>query len=256
MQAKGEQLKMFMTPSEIHAGWQPLDADREVESEGEARTYSGSEPWTKGSGYHEVFRAPHTGAKPRADWLLRSQGGTSFHDRPESDEELWNRKTEEAYSYGRRTDSPEEVRSIGGQSSRWTGGSMHEHKMTGTEDLTSAQFQERHWAQRNQQRRADAGLSHTEHPTYHTQGSESYVERVPGVTLGESIEAEGVHSPVRLGRTIGSMGKPEIVGGHHRLAVATHLAAVRSSEQFLPVLHHESIQEARSEPPQGAYKYT
>jgi hypothetical protein len=61
-------------------------------------------------------------------------------------------------------------------------------------------------------------------------------------SLGESIERTGVQKPIHLGRTVGSMGKPEIVGGHHRMAVMRNL----NPDQLMPVLHHTDIHAARS----------
>jgi hypothetical protein len=229
MQAKGEQLKMFMTPSEIHAGYQPLDADREMSGDYDRASYSGSKPWTKGEGFHEINRATHPGGPQRRNWVERTEGGGKLTEATETDEELWGRKLEEAQSYGTRTPGGSGVRNIGQQSSHWSGGSYEPgHETTGGGWASSRESTERY------------------HP-----GTE-------GMTLHESIGQTGVQSPVRLGSEVGSMGKPQVVGGHHRLASATEHEAWggMKGEQFIPVLHHESIQEARSQPTQAAFKYT
>lgn len=224
MQAKGEQLKMFMTPAEIHAGYQPLDADREMSGDYDRASYSGSDTWTKGAGYHEINRPTHTGGPQRRDWAERTTGGGRLTEATETDDQLWDRKLDEAQSYGQRTAGGSGVRMIGQKSSHWSGGSYYP---------------------------ATGSQSSYESPERYTPGE-------PGMTLHESIGEHGVQSPVRLGSEIGSQGKPQIVGGHHRLASATEHASWggMKGEQFIPVLHHKNISEARSDPTQRAFKYS
>jgi hypothetical protein len=55
--------------------------------------------------------------------------------------------------------------------------------------------------------------------------------------LTESIHEHGVVHPVTLGDTIGLAGKPQVTGGHHRIAAA----ADAGGEQYIPVVHHEGL---------------
>ena len=43
--------------------------------------------------------------------------------------------------------------------------------------------------------------------------------------------------PVHLGTQFGSQGKPQIVGGHHRIAAALETRP----DDLIPVVHHEDI---------------
>lgn len=213
--AKGEQLKMFMTPSEIHAGYQALDADR-FETGRETYVPRGSDRSTfqGGSGYRRTTGGSYAGY---------THFGSKYKtvEETETDEALYARKLDEAQGYG---DEDEGGAKMVGASSRWSG--------------------------------------ETYHPATGSQSSwESEMRYTPSekITLHESIGEEGVTHPIRLGTggEVGSMGKPQVVGGHHRLASATeHAQWGGKGEQFVPVLHHESIHEARSQPTQRAYKYT
>ena len=205
--AGGEQLKMFMTPKEIHAGWQPLDADRHPASE-----YSSAGSGTLGS-------AARWGNDSRGDYYERTTGGGTWTQREnaESSEDLWARKHEEAHGYG--DEDSYDAHMVGGRSTQYT--------YMPTEMTT--------------------GGSHIREPG-------TWQVTRPGVepmTLGESIRESGVQSPIRLGQNIGSEDKPQVVGGHHRLAVASD-----QPDRLVPVLHHQDIWEARSAPSQMAWKYT
>jgi hypothetical protein len=246
MKKRGEQqipgqLKMFMTPAEIHQEYQPLDADRY-----DRETY---QPYSGSSTYHSpAVRGQAQTYDTAGNMMWRTQGGSKYGEVPESDEELWERKRNEAY--GEDDEYGYEAKLVGGSSSRWSGGTPHYHGGgTPTADLSTRQREARSSAQSEALRSAPQFRKSQMAPSYWTESSERYHEGTPGTTLGESIEAEGVKSPIRLGQTIGSMGKPEIVGGHHRLAVATQV----NPHQFVPVLHHTDIFEAKSNP---AYKYT
>ena len=54
------------------------------------------------------------------------------------------------------------------------------------------------------------------------------------------IEEHGVKRPVHLGTQMGKSGKPQVVGGHHRIAVMKEVAP----DELMPVLHHENFQQA------------
>ena len=61
-------------------------------------------------------------------------------------------------------------------------------------------------------------------------------------SLGDSVLRQGVHKPVFLGTDRGYGQKPEIVGGHHRVAVM----AVHKPNELMPVTHEPSIFSAQS----------
>lgn len=52
------------------------------------------------------------------------------------------------------------------------------------------------------------------------------------ISLADSIEQEGVKHPALLGpyKSPGRTGKPQVVGGHHRIAAA-------NDDSFIPVIH-------------------
>jgi hypothetical protein len=227
--SKGEQLKMFMTPNEIHAQYQPLDADRE-ESE--------SEPWasggtprstarsqTEGNVRHGLYRrgVDTSGTYQASTYGTKYRGGDY---EPESDEQLWDRKLDESqYEH-----------TVPGKATLY--GTPHYHGGgTSTSQLNTGQ----------QEARSRARDYDTGQRSYWTE----QVKRpsTEETSLYDSIQFEGVKSPIRLGQTVGSMGKREIVGGHHRLASQTDI----DPNRLVPVLHHEDIFEAKSNP---SYKYT
>jgi hypothetical protein len=71
--------------------------------------------------------------------------------------------------------------------------------------------------------------------------------------LHEGIEEEGgIKRPVSLGSKKGSMGKKEIVGGHHRLAYMRE----QRPEDLMPVLHFQDIYEARAPSRTKNWPYT
>jgi hypothetical protein len=116
--------------------------------------------------------------------------------------------------------------------------------------------------------RTDAPLHETGHTdTYNwnvqqflkeRQGSvykrQSEWEAAKGSSLYDSIAAEGARDPVHLGTDVGSLGKPQVVGGHHRIAAQADI----NPNQPMPVLHHEGgIVEARASSKQpGGFKYS
>jgi hypothetical protein len=247
---------MFMTPSEIHAGYQPLDADREEHGRD---TYiprgSDRSTFTGGSGYRRTTGGSYAGY---------THYGSKYKtvEETESDEALYARKLDEAQGYG--DEDSYEPKMVGGRSSRWSGetyhpretGSIHRHTGPAPEGK-SRLFAEKlgegsqaaHWTQ-------GASKSSWESP-------QRYTPSEPGMTLHESIGESGVQSPIRLGTAgaKGSMGKPQIVGGHHRLASATEHATYGKpgeygsswGHQFLPVLHYTDIGAAKSD---QSFKYT
>jgi hypothetical protein len=225
---------MFMTPDEIHAEYQPLDADRHergTDTYVSGSSWNPATPSTGGSEWGDLAHnkekppQPQYGATPGGGWYNRTQGGGKWvtHEVTESDEDLYARKLSEAQGYADEDEYPEHKLMVG-NSSRYSGETYHSAR------TTTGGGHESSW--------------------------ESEMRYTPGnkATLHEAIGEEGVKSPIRLGQTIGSQGKPEIVGGHHRVASATEHAQYGNwSHQFLPVLHYKNIGEAKSDP---TFKYT
>jgi hypothetical protein len=234
---KGEQLKMFMTPAEIHAKYQPLDADRQDSYNEEGRTgESTMRPRTTGGGMnssrYEAGKVHEYNGAGWGDYGNRTDGistvnvnqtaklNKDFSRRsqtmPETSSELWERKYEEA-EYDRTANI--NVPRTGGSSSSSNGSDSYP------------------WV------RPQRGSGSSSQPGF----------RKEEVSLAEAIRTEGVKSPIRLGMQFGSEGKPQIVGGHHRLAVASS----DRPNDYLPVLHDTDIESARSSKNrQAGYGYT
>jgi hypothetical protein len=252
-----------MTPREIHAGWQPLDADRESNYEG--GTYYGtrqSKSWTTGNtfpGTVDSAGRPHpiseTQQMRRNPGLHSGPGGTDTGtierfrggekarvfdrggDGEESDEQLWARKLDESMEYGRHgqhDDRDSDPLFAGGRGGRTMGTYEGQPTIRTGRSEPSDSAWERHYNREDswERRRQDS--------------------RDGGESLYDSIAAEGVHGPIRLGSEMGSQGKPEIVGGHHRLAAATEAAPNR----LVPVLHDVNIHHAREWAKRGGYPYS
>ncbi len=87
---------MFMTPREIMSQYQPMDADRQTTG---GTTSSGSRPST----YTQNPEWPNQTARDYQGRTQRTSGGSKQYERyaaPESDEQLWARKADEASDYG------------------------------------------------------------------------------------------------------------------------------------------------------------
>lgn len=230
----GTQHKMFMTPTEIHAGWQPLDGDREESGD-----------WGESTGSWDLTGRSRNDAGDMNTFRTYAEGGAPQYKRAtsgvESDEDLWSRKLDEAHEYGVHgqygEDSASEGRSqdplFKGGAGGGTMGSYEGGPTGGWTNPSDSQW-DRHyeradsWEQKRQDARSGSGES-----------------------LADSVRNEGVRGPIRLGSQIGSMGKPQIVGGHHRLAAAT----AYGSDKLVPVLHDWSIHSARDEAKRGGYPY-
>lgn len=248
---KHYQLPMFMTPREIHEKYEPLTGDR-------------LDSWTEGGGtgfgsgnYDDPRAGEATNRSQRTDWVdnvtnhyqVRSSDSkyrrpknpmdSGGDYRPENDEELWSRKYEEAEDRpASGHDATSRYLNVEGKSTsayydmiHHSAGEQHTNYSSGGQwhtgssaPLAKSSFYKTHYNQQIENPEAD-------------------------MTLAESIAEGGVKSPIRLGETTGIHGKPEIVGGHHRLAVAS----VHAPDQFMPVLHYNSIRDAKSDP---VYKYS
>jgi len=272
----GDQLKMFMTPREIEREWQPLDGDRH---DGYALTSGTNDPR---AGMHternertdevpNMYRGLRTatgavtdaqGFKRRKTVFKRPSSTNPVRygvDQAESTEDLWNRKYDEAdeappsgqYDYEDeavyRTPHGHETSAGGHYTLKTVPGHNTRPKMTGVDGdrgwyrTTKGRGGMKGAPSYNSRRRAETWVDH-----------ELVSEPSPHSTMVESIINEGVKSPIRLGLRMGSEAKPQMVGGHHRMAVAR----VHSPDQFAPVLYHEDIYEARSSNTQHSYKYT
>lgn len=251
------QMKMFMTPKEIHAGWSPLDGDRE-ESWGGDGTYEGTyspkswetgNTWATGVGTTQANRrnyGTHSGPGGGDSGTIRRDrrgGKVRLYDRgqeggTEDDEQLWARKLDEAQEFskhGQHEDADSDPlygRGRGtGTMGSYQGAPTGNSRTNGPSTTAMERHDERadSWENRRQEARYDQGES-----------------------LYDSIRAEGVKGPIRLGSEIGSMGKPQIVGGHHRLAAATEAAP----DRLVPVLHDQNIWAAREQASKGGYPYS
>lgn len=84
--------------------------------------------------------------------------------------------------------------------------------------------------------------------------------RSGGPSLHQSIEQQGVQTPVHLGTETPnkkywfdsmSSDKPPVLGGHHRVAVMGEVAP----DKLIPVMHHKDIMGARGlDPTQGDWQ--
>lgn len=261
-----EQLKMFMTPREIEAGWQPLDGDRhdtEYEVTGSSDTRAGE----------ATRRSVKTNDEPNVYKGRDSQGykyqrpsfdEPSYASREETDDELWDRKYDEAHvpreeyrqevnwsiGSGKFKDSKGNTQSQGGRYTAKSTGNYETRepavdemgravKTTGGRRLYENSYGDlTHNPKRPTSQREETWVEHDPHP-----------DSDPNSSLANYIHENGIHSPIRLGRQVGSQGKPQIVGGHHRMAVARQ----HYPDTLIPVLHDTDIHAAKAD---TTYKYT
>lgn len=91
----------------------------------------------------------------------------------------------------------------------------------------------------------DKGTPETDDELFDRKAEEADSRRAPdGDYLYDSIAKHGVLSPVLLrapGGGTGSLGKPEILGGHHRVAVMHDIRP----DELMPVEHYESGKKAK-----------
>ena len=232
----GEQLKMFMTPKEITSTYQPLDGDRMEKNEhGYYEHVRGGMGDTSGT-----FRSHNTQGDPnytRSGFSKppRERDTTSpykYNPGEESDKELWSRKLEES-----RMPKADYMHAVGGTE-------QVRDMEPGYTDAAE------HVGERDGYPQYNTGGTHT-----YEKAQESFDNRVAneydgrvddyysgGDTLHSKIKSEGVKNPVHLGQTGGMQGKPQIVGGHHRIAASMDIDA----DKLIPVIHHRDLKEARS----------
>lgn len=232
------QLQMFMTPREITSQYQPLDGDREDRrydyddrSRGPGNTWgeytarshntqgdsnSPRRVWEEGKGGRVMTTAEHKG-KPY-----------SYYPGTETDQDVWDRKLEESQIH------PEDYADMRGEEAAYskdymedTGSLRNRASYPKTSDFTGTGATDDLYEDRFEYK----GLKQMD-----------YEYDKNSMSLHDSIRHSGVEYPVHLGSQFGSSGKTEVVGGHHRIAAALDIAP----DHPIPVLHHNSISDARS----------
>lgn len=224
------QLLPYMTAREVHQRYQPLDADRIVNETGwntNRPIKSGSVPtrgWGSTTGGSHEYRRQYRpgGAKTQSVWMSQQK--------PETDEELWGRKYEES------TWSPSERYSEGA-------GGTPENAYLNTRGETTERS--------GTYRRVMRGSGNTatgQFPGMATpRSSQTYEPFEPheASPLADVAREKGTAGlgPISLGSLggPGSMGKPEVVGGHHRIAAMT----MHAPNTLMPTAHFRDIQHAR-----------
>lgn len=274
----GDQLKMFMTPREIEREWAPLDGDRhdinnDVTTQGtndpragaltkrDERTDGAINVW---NGYVPETGVPASQVGPglkghRYQFKRPSPTSPGYfvgEDRMETDDELWDRKYDEsawASPAGANHDTRTLYRNAAGKTTDASGVWTHRGSTGPTRQPMSGDL-------------GDAGWYRRTGPVPGVPGAATFNSRRRGETtfvpneeieqkhssMVDSIIGEGIKSPIRLGLARGSEGKPMLVGGHHRMAVAR----VHAPDKLAPVLYHDDIYEARSHNTVQSYKYT
>jgi hypothetical protein len=216
------QLKMFMTPNEIHAQYQPLDADRHDAWDERVGDYTNRSRSTGGRSNYSVRTAAD--GRPKEASHYRTE-------HPETDQQVWDRKLSE--SQMSKSEYDEEVHGTQRPPEMSEGGTGYPSYHTG--HTSTFEARQESWD-------ASRDRSH--------QGKLD--EYYSGGSLYDSVAKEGVQYPLHLGTEVGSSGKPQVAGGHHRLAAA----AAINPEQLLPVVHHQgATREARASAESGGYEY-
>lgn len=220
--AKG-QLAMFMTPRQILQHYQVLGGDREELGNFDP---DWDEPATgRGRTWDFTGRPTRTGGRPNITGQRYTpsgnlQGGYFRQPGMETDEEVWSRKLAESQM---DPDEYEEHRQ--GQARKFDWETALERPSAPQPPSSSAGSS-----------RWDSYEMHQD--SYLGRKQSEFYERP---SLYESVRDQGVQMPVHLSTQFGDMGKPEIVGGHHRIAAA--LSA--RPDDYIPVLHHRDIHEAQ-----------
>jgi hypothetical protein len=220
MQPRGsqfQQLKMFMSPREVLRGYQPLDADRGGAhgSQGPVATAS------TGTGIGTAMNTAGDNVRHGRFRMGHDTGGTfqastygtRYRARAESHDEMMDRKLSESMGHGEAGE--------------------------GSWDPMV-----------RRQTRVDTSWY----------GSDTYVpprgERMSAgeETLHESVGKHGVTHPISLGTggKPGMLGKPQIVGGHHRVAAQFD----QDPDRLMPVLHYTDIKDAMGAGNRGGARYT
>lgn len=253
----GDQLRMFMTPREIKSTYQVLDGDRQEVYDDRGGELTNRTYTTGGNTNEPIATNLRQGAVPGsrdygAKWMHQRHGSElqrHSHIRTdvegmETDEQVWDRKLDESQM------SPEEYGEVHGMSSAQGRGPMDydelmEHSSAPVRAETRPELGSTWNAERQE---SYEGAMESRLGRENAKWEARYGAEAP--SLYEHIQAHGVENPVHLGTNVGGEGKPEVVGGHHRIAAAASI----NDQQLIPVLHHEDIRSARSR--QSPFKYT
>jgi hypothetical protein len=212
-----EQLQMFMTPKEIKGKYQALDGDRQsaysltANSRSNGDVYSRMHAVTYEREEHNLSYASGSGTGHR-NWLREGE---------ESDDQLYARKADEArLPPGEYAEIHSGKEATPGYETLAGRDSAPQPRGSGTSAIDSYDMKLNSYVGRKQEEHYDADY---------------------GPSLYEQIESEGVKSPVHLSQQFGSLGKPMVVGGHHRLASQGEI----NEDQPIPVMHHTDFHAAR-----------
>ena len=239
---------MFMTPREIVNKYQVLDADREeVDNWDEGnpdmdwRRTGRPERTSGAANIHNPDRSSRYSHIPGSGPYLREP---SVDYSQETDEQVLSRKAEEApydpeyYAEMRGENFSGAMRSFNPESALGRSSAPGHFGLGGS---TNRNWSDTEWDEHEM--RVDSYLSRKQDEHYRRQA-----EAPEPPSLYESIQEGGVQHPVHLGTQFGSQGKPQIVGGHHRIAAALETRP----DDLIPVLHHEDIYDAKAS---RGYKY-
>ena len=220
------QLKMFMTPTEVVSQYQPLEGDREEVMSDSARAWERTNRTHTTMGMSNQFDPPTT-SKPRGQYSYAPGEGSYIRpDRMETDSELWGRKREESQM------DPSDYAEYRGESSP-----KHFDVEAALERPSAPQ-----------QPGSNAGGSTWDSHDWH---QHSYLNRkaedwdianTNRPSLYESVAQSGVSKPIHLAtEQPGPTGKQEIIGGHHRIAAALE----SRPHDYMPVEHAPTLAHAQ-----------
>jgi hypothetical protein len=229
---------MFMTPREITEQYQPLDGDREDRRWDDNRGGQTDNPWGE-----FTARPRNTQGGTNTPRRFNRDGGMRplnteehkgrpyfYHSGTESDQDVWDRKLYESQMTTSEYNDARGLDESTGSKDYFnnTGSLAARASYPKSEDYTGTNYDDLY-----DDRDEYKGIKQAEY-NFNKENSS---------TLYDSIREEGVQFPVHLGSQFGSSGKPEVVGGHHRVAAALDIAP----DQPIPVLHHNDLSDARSD---------
>lgn len=225
-----QQLKMFMSPKEITAQYQPLDADREGKLASRAGAWTDRTGTTGGHTNWDYREYPLRGSRPP---YMRPD-----REVPETDDDVWSRKSQEAQM------SPRDYyEHLHGESPRNESFDYEAAPYHASYPQVATSYRNTDTAQESFEGHE---ASYLERKVAEHEGN--FESRFSGPSIWDSVRQSGVQNPVHLGMQFGSQGKPQVVGGHHRIASAMETRP----NDLIPVLHSPNIRAARNSP----YKYT
>jgi len=220
---------MFMTKAEIMHNYEPLEGD--LMEVGDYERTSSPLRSTRVPGEMTVDRQNLHDPDQKRMAFASGTGDYVRGPRPETHEEFWGRKQEEAqmdpidYSERVQIGSHNTGKPFGITSALNRPSAPKMPKSDAAGNLTTSALDEYEWHEHSYlERKADEwNMANENRPS-----------------LFESVRAEGVKKPVHLStQFMGPGGQNQIVGGHHRLASAR-------DEDYIPVEHHADIWDAQS----------